>query len=174
MGGDLDKNKDPLTLLNAFEKYILDQPAARLYMIFQDKTLLTTVERKIASATTLEEAVKLIGYVAHNELPCWYSAADFYISCSYKEGSGYALLEAMACGCIPVVTNIPSFRKITVEGRYGFLFSPGNAEVLTTILNNLTNINADKYSAEVENHFNERLSFKNIADDLYQIFNEVV
>jgi len=31
---------------------------------------------------------------------------------SHREGSGYSVIEAMACGLSPVVTDIPSFRSL--------------------------------------------------------------
>ena len=48
----------------------------------------------------------------HDEMPNYYAAADVFVSGSHSEGSGYALIEAMSAGVVPVVTDIPSFRAI--------------------------------------------------------------
>ena len=45
-------------------------------------------------------------------MPNYYGAADVFVSGSHSEGSGYALIEAMSAGVVPVVTDIPSFRAI--------------------------------------------------------------
>jgi glycosyltransferase involved in cell wall biosynthesis len=127
------------------------------------------IKRKLQENEQLKKAVILKGKVNHCELEASYNAADFFISGSHKEGSGYALIEAMACGCIPVVTNIPSFKKITCGGIYGFLFEPGNPESLLRVLLNLKSINKEEMSASVVNHFNQSLSFKSIADNLFRI-----
>ena len=111
----------------------------------------------------------LKGKVKHSELGACYNTADYFISGSHKEGSGYALIEAMSCGCIPIVTNIPSFKKITRDGTFGFLFEPGNPESLLNILLNLKNIDKEIFSSSVVGHFNHNLSFKSIADDLFTI-----
>ena len=37
-------------------------------------------------------------------------ASDLFVLGSHREGSGYSLIEALACGLPPVVTDIPSFR----------------------------------------------------------------
>jgi glycosyltransferase involved in cell wall biosynthesis len=118
----------------------------------------------------LEEAVKLIGKVEHEKLIDWYSAINFYISGSWEEGSGYALLEAMACGCIPVITSIPSFNKITENGKYGYLYPPGDSESLARLLENLSGIDIDAERTRIENYFQENLSFKSIAENLNQVF----
>ena len=64
----------------------------------------------------------------------WYNSADFIISGSHYEGSGVAVTEAMSCGCIPVVTDIPSFRSMTGQGKCGLLFKPGNEQDLLAAL----------------------------------------
>ncbi|MEO8771629.1 MAG: glycosyltransferase family 4 protein [Ferruginibacter sp.] len=171
--GGLDKNKDPFTLLKAFEKYIAHNSLAKMYMIYQDELLLNEVKQIIEASETLKNSVKLVGKIEHKELAHWFSAADFYISCSHKEGSGYALLEAMACGCIPVVTDIASFKKMTSNGKVGYLYPVGNADALATILQQLSTINISAQLTAVEKYFYENCSFKNIADDLYKIFNEI-
>ena len=171
--GGLDKNKDPFTMLQAFEKYIAHDPGAMLYMIYQDNSLLNEVKLIIKTRIALKSKVKLIGKIDHEELPYWFSAADFYISCSHRESTGYALLEAMACGCIPVITDIPSFKKMSSNGKVGFLYPAGNEDALAMTLQHLSMINREEQSATVEKYFYENCSFKNIADDLYRIFNEV-
>lgn len=172
--GALDDNKDPLTLLRAFEKYIAYVPAARLFFIYHHETLLVKVKEIIDSNTALKNAVNIIGKMDHGALVYWFSAADFFVSCSHRESTGYALLEAMACGCIPIVTEIPSFKKMTSNGKVGYLYPVGNADALTTILRQVSTTNISEQSAAVEKHFHEKLSFKNIADDLYKILNDVI
>lgn len=172
--GHLNQNKDPLTVLNGFDNYLHINPEAKLYMIYQTDALLNDVRQLIASSALLSNSVVLVGRVANAQLPYWFSAADFYISGSHKEGSGYALLEAMACGCIPVVTTIPSFKKITLNGQFGFLYPPGDAHALAETLKALEGMDWQKLSTGVLNHFNNKLSFKTIADDLVDICHQLM
>lgn len=148
--GRLDENKDPLTVLAGFKKYLQHEPSAELYMVYQNGNLLPAVQ------AALNANIKLIGKLERNELAAWYSAADYYISGSHSEGSGYALIEAMSCGCIPVVTNIPSFRKIAGGG---FLFKPGDENSLYDTLLKLSS----QPAPDVLKQFEEALSFKAIA-----------
>lgn len=167
--GRLNLNKDPFTVLNAFEKYVYLYPEARLYMIYQTEDLLKEIRKRLDESSLLKNSVILKGKVDHSELENWFNAADFYISASHKEESGYALIEAMACGSVPIVTSIPSFKKITANGKFGFLFEPGNPESLLKVLLNLKNIDKEEMSVSVANHFKQSLSFKSIADDLFEI-----
>jgi glycosyltransferase involved in cell wall biosynthesis len=49
-----------------------------------------------------------------------------YISAPNTEGYSSSLMEAMACGCIPIVTDLPSNRENIIHGVNGFLFENGN------------------------------------------------
>jgi glycosyltransferase involved in cell wall biosynthesis len=164
--GRLNANKDPLTVLRAFRNYRQLKASARLFMIYQEEDLLPEIKRFIEANPGLEKGVSLMGRRTREELVSWYSAADFYISASHKEGSGYALLEAMACGCVPVVTDIPPFRKLTGDGKLGLLFKAGDPESLLSCLETLAGRNMDDWSAAIRQHFAQELTFKAIAGQL--------
>ncbi|MGB8193648.1 MAG: glycosyltransferase family 4 protein, partial [Chitinophagaceae bacterium] len=125
--GRLDKNKNPLLVLSAFDKHVKAEPGAKLYMVYHEyePALLRLMTDIVNSSSFLKDAVVLKGKLDRTELAYWYNAADYYISGSFSEGSGYALIEAMSCGCIPIVSDIPSFGKITRDGAVGFLFPAG-------------------------------------------------
>lgn len=165
----LDQNKDPFTILESFAKYLAVKPQARLYMVFHTIELQMEIQLLLKKNAALGESVILAGKIAHNELAHWYSAADFFIIGSHREATGFALLEAMACGCIPIVTDIPPFRKITAEGKYGVLFKPGDTEDLYQKLLTLDTIDREGFSQSIIKYFNENLSYEKIAKDLFAV-----
>jgi glycosyltransferase involved in cell wall biosynthesis len=115
--------KDPLTVLNGFACTLAQLPRARLYMVYSEDPMLPQV-RKLLDQPPLAEHVELIGHVPHEQLPTWYSAADLFLSSSLREGSNYALIESMACGALPVCSDIPPHRFIV--GELGVLWQAGN------------------------------------------------
>ena len=56
------------------------------------------------------------------------SGADIYVSTSPHDGTSVSLLEAMACGAFPIVTDIPANREWITQGETGFLI-PSNDEI---------------------------------------------
>jgi len=138
-------------------------------MIYQTEDLLNDIKELIAKSDALKKSIILVGKIPHEELVDWFSASDFYISASYKEGSGYALAEAMACGCIPVVTNIPSFNKMTLNGKYGYLYTAGNDEDLLNKLIQLKTISKQEWSTEIIEYAKKEFSFKAIADQIFDV-----
>jgi glycosyltransferase involved in cell wall biosynthesis len=138
--GHLDANKDPLTVLAGFELALPQLPCARLTMAYMNDTLLPDVRARLAASPALSERVELRGRVPYDLIGAYFSAADIFVQGSYREGSGYALIEALICGATPVVTDIPSFRSLTVAGdgptatSYGALWPPGDAAALAAAL----------------------------------------
>ena len=167
--GRLNSNKDPLTVLKGFHKHVLKYTDARLYMIYQTDELLEEIRQEISRHDILQTNVYMIGKKDEATLADWYSATDFFISGSHSEGSGYALVEAMHCGCIPVVTDIPSFNKLTADGKYGLLYEPGNVDELAAVLDRLQTVDINTISQQVYQHAQNKLGFKNIADELFNL-----
>lgn len=167
--GRLDANKDPLTLLNAFALFCAAHPEVKLHVFYKEDELLSSVLTRIAESKQLRGSVLLHGTVPHHLLPLWYSAADFYISTSHSEAGSAALLEAMACGCIPVTSSIPSARKVSQEGEYAFHFAPGDAAAMHTALESALLVNRELFADAVELHFQKYFSLSAIAKQLYRL-----
>ena len=161
--GRLNANKDPLTVLEGFEIAIAHLPNARLTMIYGTADLLPAVRERIAGSTALAGRVTLAGAVAHERMSDFYSAADLFILASHHEGSGYALLEACACGLSPVVTDIPAFRAITGDGAIGALWPNGNARACAEALITASARERSAARQAVLDHFDRALSWPAIA-----------
>ncbi|MEO8764213.1 MAG: glycosyltransferase family 4 protein [Ginsengibacter sp.] len=160
--GRFNANKDPITVVKAFLKFARLQPGRKLYMIYQTTELLEEVKQLI-SATKSNDSIVLVGQVKHLEMLYWFNSADFIISGSHYEGSGTAICEAMSCGCVPIVTDIPSFRAIIAEGKCGFLYEAGNENALfDSLLQTMTPLAQEKQAKALE-QFKNNLSFDAIA-----------
>jgi glycosyltransferase involved in cell wall biosynthesis len=171
--GRLNTNKDPLTVIKAFKNYLSFQPVAKLYMIYQTDELLPEMKDLINTDNKTRESIVLVGKVEHRQLQSWYNAADFFISGSHYEGSGISVCEAMSCGCIPVLTNIISFRRMTGPGKCGFLYEPGNAEQLSSILLKTKELDIEFEKRKALKQFTNELSFQAIAKKITRIFNSL-
>ena len=164
--GRLDSNKDPLTVVKAFIAFLEYQPGARLYMIYHTDELLAEITHLIEMSNKTGQSIQLIGKRPHHELQDWFNSADFIISGSHYEGSGIAVTEAMSCGCIPILTDIISFRKMTGPGKCGLLYEPGNVRALLSALLQTRNMDIKKESTRTIQQFKEELSFEAIAEKI--------
>jgi glycosyltransferase involved in cell wall biosynthesis len=103
-------------------------PGATLTFVFQQAELECRLKASIATDPALRQAITLRGHVPNDQLADLFAAADLFVLGSHHEGSGYAVLEAMACGVPPVVSDIPSFRWLTDSGSIGALWKAGDAD----------------------------------------------
>src|SRR5690606_31821944 len=106
----------------------------RLYCCYGDAPPLDTVRARIRSDPALASRVQLLGAVPHARIQDLCRAADILVSGSHEESTGFAVIEALACGTTPVVTDIPAFRALTHAGAVGRLFPPGDAAALARAL----------------------------------------
>jgi glycosyltransferase involved in cell wall biosynthesis len=164
--GHLDENKDPETLVRAFKQFVELHPDKSLYLIYQENFLLEKIRALAAGC----HQINLIGRVEHQELLYWYSSADFIVSTSHYEGGGTAVCEGMSCGCIPILTDIPSFRMMTENEKAGLLFPPGNVPALTNVLLKSTALNLPEERNKVLKHFQAKLSNQVIANKMMAVF----
>ena len=168
--GNLDSNKDPLCVLEAFQNLLLDYPEARLYMIYRFEQLLEEVRAFLRTSTALYQAVVLLGEKERAGLEDYYNSADYYVLGSHREGSGYSLMEALACGCVPVVTDIPSFRMMTKEGQIGALWRCGDWESALGAMKTAVGKSWSEQSQHAQRYFVEQLSNPAIARQLKSIY----
>lgn len=75
-------------------------------------------------------AITFVGAVDHARMPSLLQAHDVYVSAARSDTTSVSLLEAMACGLFPVVTDIPANREWLVDGESGRLVPPGEATKL--------------------------------------------
>ena len=167
--GRLDANKDPLTLIKAFINFLNVAPNDKLYIIFNGDALLSEIENLRREHPQSFQNIFLIGGIAHMDMAYWFNSADFILSTSHYEGSGIAVCEGMSCGCIPILSDIHSFRMMTNEGQCGLLFTPGNVNSLELALVESTLLDISKERDKVLDQFNVNLSFKAIASKMLRV-----
>ncbi|MCB9100039.1 MAG: glycosyltransferase family 4 protein [Anaerolineales bacterium] len=172
--GNLKPNKDPLTILAGFERVLADAPDARLYLAYRYGDILPQVQARIAQNDRLSAAVTLLGPIPHAEIAAYYNSADIFVQGSAREGSGIALLDALACGVVPVVTDIPSFRTITGDGAVGHLWSVGNVASFTQALRTAIDRLDDHRPRQIRRFFETHWHFAVVGQEALRVYEAVL
>ena len=172
--GHLDANKDPLTVLQGISDASHHLRDLRLYCCFGVAPLLQAVQARIKGDPMLRNRVHLLGQVPHDRIEQLMRAADLFVLGSHREGSGYSLIEALACGLPPVVTDIPSFRMLTGGGRVGRLWPCGNARALSEAVQSIWVGSRSQLRSSVRTHFENELSFHSLGPKLCAMYENVV
>ncbi len=98
-----------------------------------DGSMRADLQEKI-SRSAISRQVKFVGRISQTDLPAYYSEADIFISASHVDGSSLSLMEAMSCGTVPVVSDIPSNKEWVEDGKSGYLFTDGDSVHLASRL----------------------------------------
>jgi len=170
--GRLDGNKDPLVMLDAFERAALELPDARLWCRYGDAPLLGEVERRIAASSILRERVTLLGRCTHAEMQAHYHAAELFVQPSHREGCSYSTIEALACGVAPVVSDIPSMRRIV--GDAGALVPPSDANALAGAIVEQARRDPQARRAAARARFESALSYDHVGRELRSAYETMI
>ena len=69
-----------------------------------------------ASAAGITEVSRFMGRIPHDEFALALNAADVFLSVPSVDATAVSLLEAMACGCAIIVSNLPSSVEWVADG----------------------------------------------------------
>lgn len=97
--------------------------------------------------------IKFIGKVDNSELPLMYNSYRYYLLASLYEGMPKTLLEAMACGCICLGTNVEGIKEVLTDGDNGFIIDNISASAIQEKIKSVIEnsdisdiaVNAEKY-----------------------------
>ncbi len=167
--GRLSLEKNILAIIRAFQKVLARQTAVLL--LCGEGELQPRIEEAIR-AENLEGRVLLPGYVQN----LWelMKQADLFISASTFEGHPNAVLEAMACGCPLVVSDIPAHRAFLDEEKATF-FDPGRiADMAQGILACLENPERARVKARKAKSEAASYSVAAVADKYEKIYHSIL
>lgn len=120
---------DVRTLIQAIPLVLQDSKKKVKFIIVgkgsQEETL-----KRLANNLKLQDKVVFKKNLSDEELIRTYSDSDIYVSTSLSDSTSVSLLEAMAAGLIPVVTDIPGNREWIEDGKNGFLFNQKDHKAL--------------------------------------------
>jgi L-malate glycosyltransferase len=109
---------------------ILPQHPARLLMVGDGPDLPRAVQR--AKELNVKEHVEFVGN--REDVAYLLAASDVLILPSESESFGLAALEAMACGCAVLTTNIGGLPEVVRDGIDGFMCDVGDIAALSARL----------------------------------------
>lgn len=80
----------------------------------------------LAKELKIDNEVNFVGRINNNDIPKFLQQANFYISTPITEGVSASLFEAMACGCLPIVSDLPGNRSWIQQKENGILVTIEN------------------------------------------------
>ena len=113
----------------------------------------------IAQQKRAQDHDVVVGYIDTHDHPVRDEVWDLYGRAVARCGRVPTLIEALACGTTPLVTDIPSFRRITGEGHAGALVPLEDAPALAQAIVRWSERGRAELRRDARRHFERELSF---------------
>jgi L-malate glycosyltransferase len=88
----------------------------------------------LANSLGITSKIQFIGWLPNEYYPDFIGSADIYVSTSRSDGYSASLIEALAVGLYPVVSDIQPNRAIFSDKLNGKFFPVGDAEALASCI----------------------------------------
>ena len=168
--GTLEKRKNVPLLIKAFNEFKKYESNHKLVIVGGKGWKYTEIFDLIENLK-LKDDVIFTDYVPDNDLVKFYNNADVFVYPSLYEGFGLPPLEAMACGCPVITSNISSLPEVV--GDAGIMIDPNDVNNLTEAMyeilsNEELKENYRKKSLERAKMF----SWRKTAEETWKIYEE--
>lgn len=131
--------------------------------------------KSLVKSLSLHDRVYFVGQKTHAELSEIYSMSDVFLLSSLSEGRANVLLEAAACGCPLVSSNVQGTSEIITHHLIGQIFTQRDPEQLAYVIKNILYNYYDR--KKIRNHtfrFSWAQTGKNYADFLFSVRDKYV
>ncbi|MEZ5360279.1 MAG: glycosyltransferase family 4 protein [Candidatus Zixiibacteriota bacterium] len=118
---------DPKTIIDAIG--LLQEPSKFAVTLRGDGDLAARYE-EIICQKSLSDIITIQRRLTHDDYISLLASHDIYLSASLSDSTSVSLLEAMALGLYPIVSDIDGNREWITDGRNGLLFDTKNPQTL--------------------------------------------
>ncbi|MED0992692.1 glycosyltransferase [Bacillus nitratireducens] len=128
--------------------------------------------REKASQYGVEDCIKFLGTLPHEEIFSWIDSIDIYAQPSRQEGLPRALIEAMSRGCPSIGARSGGIPELLEEG---YVFS-NTSKNIDEICNIIKSYNVEKMVGQAKRNFSESKQYNKelIQDRRESMFNELI
>jgi len=126
--GNLEPRKNLARLLDAFAMLVKDRGFTGVLVLVGQPARNSNALRETAKVRGIESRVIFTGFVPQPELNQLYNRAAMFVYPSLYEGFGLPPIEAMACGCPVVASNLSALPETT--GGAALLVDPHSTQEL--------------------------------------------
>lgn len=160
------------TLVKAFAEIRNLDPRLKLAVVGSGAML----ESLQAEARALGIWEQCVFEPATSQVAEWLRAIDIFVLPSLSEAFSNSLMEAMACGCCVVASNVGGNPELVSNGETGLLFEPRDAAGLSGVLRNLLENEPlrRRLAAAGERTVRERFSIRSSAERMSEIYKKLI
>lgn len=104
------------------------------YKLLVTTAVIPVVESMVRRQCLNMSKIDILPFMTQNKMAALLQKTAVIVSPSLTDGTPNSMLEAMACGAFPVMSNLESIREWICHGQNGLLFDPTQPQDLTNCL----------------------------------------
>jgi alpha-1,3-mannosyltransferase len=173
--GRLSSNKGLDKLVDTYTAVFNQRSSWSLVIIGNDFDGLASALNERISNNGMKEQIEIRSGLTNEELEQETLKSHFVASASEYEGFGMAVIEGMAAGMIPIVSNISSFEKIIQDSGLGLINQYRGQEDADTIIRFVESQLEDYKQLSLKaRQFSERYSWISVERKFAQKYNQIL
>ena len=128
--------------------------------------------RSFAGSMNVEDQVRLVGHVPHEDMPALLRSADAVVCTPWYDPFGTVALEAMACGVPVVAAAVGGLADVVVDGITGLLVTPRKPRELAGALRRLVGQRAlgEQFGAAGRDRAWARFGWDRVAGEAARVY----
>ncbi len=133
--------------------FLIQKESPRVVLVISEQFADLEYVRKLRTLVSdlhLDDHVRFTGPIPYSEMPLWMNVANIMVMVPQSDGMPNTLLEAMACGALPVLNRLPQYAEVIEDGINGLVVEPDPEDMARVILQALANPEL-KAKAELRN-----------------------
>jgi len=156
--GRISKDKN-LDFLIELYKELLDKGHNINLFIVGDGPYLSQLKEK----TSEYNQIFFTGQLNQDEMPALYAASDLFVFPSTTDTFGMVVLEAQACGCPAIVSNVGGPQEIIINNKTGYIENINNYSTwvkrIEKIINLIENNSSEYTQMRIESRLNAQKNY---------------
>ena len=166
--GRFERVKGILKLTRAVTQLVDRRPNLRVQLV-GDGSLYDEIEQFL-SKNGISDQVDLTGWVDHDQIPSNLAAARVLVLPSESEGVPTSMLEAMACGTVPIASPVGGIPAVISDGETGVLLPDNDPETIARTLDDvLDKDNLDAIGNHARDYIRQNHSYNTTAERFHSL-----
>ncbi|MCL0058166.1 glycosyltransferase family 4 protein [Dehalococcoidia bacterium] len=171
--GRLSEEKGVLNFARAIPE-IYKERADVEFLVVGDGHLRDKLEEYL-DEEKLNNKVKLLGWVPHDELAKYLNNLKLFVLPSYTEGLPNIMLEAMACGTPVLATSVGAIPDVIKDGETGFILENNSPECIAeNVIRALNHPNLEKIARNARALIEKEFTYEKAVERYRNILEELL
>lgn len=142
-------------IIREFETFYKSEVGKSWRLVIAGSGSQTAALKVLTDSLGLSGVVDFVGWLSFQQNSAYYNRSSIYCSLPVSDSAAISVVESMACGCVPVVTDLPAMRELVTDQQNGLLVGENETGIFERVLD-VSWKSARKFNMDVGAQFGSR------------------